>query len=70
MVSTDIYMTCEVCKEAIWIAQEGLGGFTFYSGEPNCMKALSKFIMLHYLHKNIAIKCEQDVEEHNEIEWQ
>jgi hypothetical protein len=48
-MSTDIYMACDKCKSAIWVGQTGMSGFTFYSGEPKCMKALGDWMRNHYL---------------------
>jgi len=41
-MSADFFLASE--DEAIWVAQNGLGGFTFYSGEPACMRALTAFL--------------------------
>lgn len=46
-MSTDYYMACGKCRESIHVAQDGMGGFTFYSGEPECMKALQHFLSVH-----------------------
>ena len=48
-MSTHIYMACDKCKSAIWIGQTGLSGFTFYSGEQECMSALGRWLRDHYL---------------------
>ena len=48
-MSSDIYIACEKCKSALWCAQTGLSGFTFYSGEPECMSALGRWLREHYL---------------------
>ena len=48
-MSTDIYMACDKCKSAIHVGQTGLSGFAFYSGEPECMAALGKWLQEHYL---------------------
>lgn len=46
-MSVDYYMICDGCKKAIHVAQDGLSGFTFYSGEPDCMKKLAAFLDEH-----------------------
>ena len=46
-MSTDYYMACTGCAECILVAQDGMSGFTFYSGEPECMKALNHFLSVH-----------------------
>jgi hypothetical protein len=48
-MSVDMYMACDECKSCIWVAQTGMSGFTFYSGEPRCMKALGHWLRAHYL---------------------
>jgi hypothetical protein len=48
-MSVDFYFACDACKAAIHVAQDGLSGFTFYSGEPECMKALGVFLRAHRL---------------------
>jgi hypothetical protein len=47
-MSTCYYMTCHACKKALWVAQDGLSGFTFYSDEPKTMHALGRFLSEHY----------------------
>lgn len=46
-MSVDYYMACEHCHVALHVAQDGLGGFTFYSGMPECMTALGTFLREH-----------------------
>jgi hypothetical protein len=46
-MSTDYYLACKTCRECIHIAQDGLSGFTFYSGEPDCMRKLGEFLGGH-----------------------
>lgn len=41
-MSTDFYMVSDT--EAIHIAQVGLSGFTFYYGEPVCMREYKNFL--------------------------
>lgn len=50
-MSTDFYLCCHDCKKIIHIAQDGFSGFGYYSGEPECQKALFKFFADHvFLH--------------------
>lgn len=46
-MSVDFYIACKECKEALHIAQDGLSGFTFYSGQPDTMKLLAAFLDKH-----------------------
>lgn len=43
-------MACHQCKTALWVAQDGLSGFTFYSGEPDTMRLFSTFLQDHMGH--------------------
>ncbi len=43
-MSVDYYIACPICKECIHVAQDGLGGWTFYSGEPDCMAELGSWL--------------------------
>jgi hypothetical protein len=72
-MSTLYYMTCHQCKKSIWVAQDGLSGFSFYSGEPACMRAYKDFLLDHQRHP-LELVPEQDhdyLEEagYVEIEW-
>lgn len=44
------YLTCTECAAEVWIAQENTAGFTFYSGEPETMRALAEFLSAHRFH--------------------
>jgi hypothetical protein len=68
-MSVDWYMGCEDCRECIHIAQDGLSGWTFYSGEPDCMRQLGKFLGEHSLCGGVHMLSEQIVEEWTEREW-
>lgn len=69
-MSTDYFMVCHECKQSIHVAQDGLSGWTFYRGEPGCMKALGAFLKDHSFHPDrIAMAREQEFEEYTEIEW-
>lgn len=68
-MSVDYYFACGKCKQCVQIAQDGLSGFTFYSGEPNCMQELGKFLREHALCSNILFLTEYQVEDMDEREW-
>jgi hypothetical protein len=46
-MSCDYYLTCHACKKGLHVAQDGLSGFTFYSGEPETMRKLRDFLAEH-----------------------
>ena len=48
-MSVCYYLVCHDCKKSLWVAQDGLSGFSFYSGEPQTMKALRDFLADHAL---------------------
>lgn len=48
-MSVDYYMACQQCGKALHVAQDGLSGFTFYSGQPDTMKLLGEFLRDHRL---------------------
>lgn len=70
-MSCDWYMQCGVCQKAIHVAQDGLSGFAFYTGEPECMKALGVFLREHRLCPGrIQFLPEQDVIDDSErVDW-
>lgn len=70
-MSCDWYMACTTCRKAVHVAQDGGGGFTFYSGEPACMKALGTFLGAHSLcNGNIQFLPEQNViDDFESVEW-
>jgi hypothetical protein len=43
-MSRALYVTCQDCKERLWIGQ---GEGSFYSGDPEVMEALGKFLFTH-----------------------
>lgn len=43
-------IACMQCREALWIAQSGIGGMTLYSGEPKTMEHLREFLFRHSGH--------------------
>jgi hypothetical protein len=69
-MSTSYFMACEQCKERYLIGQDGWKFFTFYSGEPDCMKGIGDFIGRHVLcGGTLQVLPESRVEELVEIEW-
>lgn len=46
-MSVCYYLACHHCRKFIWIAQDGLSGFGFYSGEPHTMRGLRDFFADH-----------------------
>lgn len=48
-MAVDLYMACVKCKKALHVAQDGLGGFTFYWGQEDTMRLLRDFLRDHYL---------------------
>lgn len=70
-MSTCYYLACETCKECYWIGQDGLSGFTFYSGEPLCLEGLTPFMEKHVLCEPMSLKVlsEHRVEDFKEVEW-
>jgi hypothetical protein len=54
-VSVDYYMGCGKCMKALHVAQNGLGGFTFYSGQPDTMKLLGEFLADHALCQSVML---------------
>lgn len=48
-MSVDYYLLCSKCNNGIDIASDGLSGFKFYSGEPDCMEKTKAFLETHVL---------------------
>ena len=48
-MSYDFYLVCHECRQRIHLAQDGLSGWTFYSGETDCMAKFSEFLDKHAL---------------------
>jgi len=75
-MSTDYYFACHDCKKAIHVAQIGMSGFSFYSGEKDCMDKLRAFMEAHVMSecngKSFAIVSEQSYEAdfYEEIDWE
>lgn len=71
-MSVDYYMACDKCCESIHVAQDGMSGFTFYSGEPECMKALNHFLSVHTIcggRVSLVNEHEEEDGEYREVEW-
>ena len=69
-MSTDYYLACHGHQEKIWVAQDGMSGWTFYRGEPECMKALGAFLERHRGQLcHLELIPEQQYEYFREIEW-
>ncbi len=46
-MSVEYYLVCHECQTRIHVAQMGVGGWAFYSGERDCMKKLSVWFCEH-----------------------
>lgn len=75
-MSTDIYLVCDDSKEYIHIAQLGMSGFSFYSGEKDCMRALKDWLEGYMFSegwhdKRLRISTEHydDLDGYKEIVW-
>ena len=44
------HIACIDCRETLWIAQAGIGGKSFYSGEARTMVLLKEFLFRHEGH--------------------
>ena len=74
-MSVDFYLVCHTCKKMLHVAQDGLGGWSFYSREPKCMQALGSFMESHSI-DNTDHKFEllneyrvEQLEDYEEIRW-
>lgn len=45
-MSCDYFLACAPRRLMIHLAQDGMGGRSFYSGEPKTMEALGRFLWL------------------------
>lgn len=79
-MSTCYFFVCDNCREGIEIGSySSFYAFTFYSGEPNCMKMLNHFLEQHSScrpHVRLTNEaeffdlCDEDEEKpYKEIEW-
>lgn len=70
-MSTDFHIACEKCRECYWVGQLGMRMFSFYSGEPQCMKGIGPFIEKHVLcgGGGPRLLAEQFVDDFTEVEW-
>jgi hypothetical protein len=46
-MSVNFYLVCHQCRQKIHVAQDGFSGWSFYSGEPGCMRKLSDWFSDH-----------------------
>lgn len=72
-MSTDYYLVCGQCDCSIHVAQDGYSGWTFYSGEPDCMRELSDFLQNHKGCAGLDVMSEHKIDDLpkplNESEW-
>jgi hypothetical protein len=74
-MSVDYYLVCHECRKRIHVAQHGLGGWSFYSGERDCMRQLSAWFCEHTLDHDAShrfvLHSEDEIssEDYEEIEW-
>lgn len=72
-MSTHYYLACDNCRKALWIAQDGLSGFTFFSAEPECLSAMARFLAAHTVcggdHLEVVSEGVVDVQDYDEIPW-
>jgi len=71
-MSTDYYLACKKCKKAYHVAQDGLSGFTFYSGEAGCMAGMNDFLGTHTIcDGDVKLISEHmvDAEDYDEVRW-
>lgn len=71
-MSVDLYLCCAGCQKRIHVAQDGLSGFRFYSGERDCMDKLGAWLGEHVLLEGnhaFVVAGEQSFEDYPEIEW-
>lgn len=68
-MSVDYYFACGKHMECIHVAQDGLGGFSFYRNEPNCIEELGGWLEEHALCASILFLPEHQVEDMSERIW-
>jgi len=69
-MSVDYYFACKKCNECTHVAQDGLSGFTFYSGEPDCMEKLGHFLRDHSLCGEVHMVTEfEGTDDMEKREW-
>ncbi len=74
IVSVEYYLVCHECRKRIHVAQVGLSGWTFYSGERDCMAKLCGWLSEHAfdLAQHSFVMGNEDEtmsEDYPEIEW-
>lgn len=69
-MSVEYYLACHKCQQVLHVAQTGMSGFTFYRGEPDCMKQLGVFIEDHEGHPiQIVLEQGNEDETYAHIDW-
>ena len=72
-MSTDFYIACHKCRKIIDVASVGASGFSFYYGEPECMKKLTSMLdeCLVFHREQLAFVQEQGPEwdDYERVEW-
>ncbi len=74
-MSTDYFLSCEKCREAYHIGQDGWKFFTFYSGEKRCMAGIGDFIGRHVNNEGCRLvvlsehRIDADQQEWAFVEW-
>jgi len=71
-MSVEYYVACHECRKILHVATDRMGGFSFYSGEPNCMRALRDMLADCIFHiDKLAFVREQGPEwdDYKQIEW-
>lgn len=68
-MSVDYYLACNKCRKCYHVAQDGMSGFTFYSGEPRCMKGLGPFLAEHVLCGAPVVLAEHHLDDYDRVEW-
>ena len=50
-MSLNYYLVCHECRQRIHVAQDGVSGWSFYSGEPTCMRRLGAWLADHAMER-------------------
>lgn len=69
-MSVCIYLACKPCRKCVWIGQDGLSGFTFYRGHPECLIGVGTFMREHITcDGNMEVMTEHAAEDFENVEW-
>lgn len=49
-MSTEYYIVCRKCQDALWAGCDGMGGWQFLYANRQEMKALGEFLATHQMH--------------------